>query len=141
MTNMPSTQPNAPDFVYYQRDDGINVYVLNRPTRPAIDELFEVGTRNDDLALAANRHVRSMIDLRKIMPTPYAGAKIVQSIASAPKNLRQSIAVITSNSITANLLRNIVNKLSDSEKASIQLFAAPEEGLEWLEQRQAEIGE
>lgn len=121
-------------FHYSLAEDGVHVFRFDDVTRASIDAWHDVVSQIDAEGEKHSSHIRYLYDLRKVMPTPYAIAQASKLSTMVPSNVRQSIAVLSGNSVTTNLFGGLVRRLMGSNERSIRFFNTEEDAMAWLEQ-------
>jgi hypothetical protein len=131
----------TPGLVVEHRPDGILIYRIRNVRRETADALYVAMTERDQDAYQSGRHVRSILDLRGAgWPTPYGAGKLIQSAEETPVGLRESVAVIVSDSIAMQLISLLLHRLPSRTQKVTRLFSTEEEAIEWLTQRLEQIG-
>ena len=126
-------------FTATLRPDGIWVYRFTDVTREAMDAWYETSVRHDMEYDARGEHLRRLILIdRLIMPTPYAIGRTREAAEKTPLTLRESNALVLTQSLTLRLIVMGVQRLP-GQPGSIRVFLNEPDALEWLESRQKEL--
>ncbi len=140
---MPETQGKSTQtgFSVTYREDGIIVYHLADVRRSTIDTWVEISHQHEAEALAENRHLRRVMDIREAgFPTPYSTIKTADLAKNSAHELRKSFAILVRDSMSGEIIRNAmrhINKWVDSTR----LFTDEQDALDWLNDRLTELGE
>lgn len=121
--------------VYYRREDGIHYYHVDKPTRDNIDYIAKIMKANDQQDATDGVHACSIYGVRDMYITPYLLARAVETARSTPPDLHESIAIVTTDSITMSVARVFVNRLPQRNQSAFRIFRSMEEGIAWLNQR------
>jgi hypothetical protein len=128
-------------FTVDHREDGIIVYRMVNVRRETIDSWVQAFQQHEEEALAENRHLRRLMDIRGAgLPTPYAIAKAVEVVSNDPEGLRESYAILVGDSMTSQILSNSLRHLR-KWISNTSLFTDEQTALHWLDERLAELGE
>jgi hypothetical protein len=139
---MADSIPPSPGLTVERREDNITVIRIRDTRRATADAMYEALHALDQACFAAGRHNRLLVDGRGAgWPTPYVAGKAIQASKETPAGLRESTAVVVTESVAARLLDLLIRKLSPRAQQTIRLFASEESAFAWLDQRLAELGE
>jgi hypothetical protein len=141
-TIMSVSHSEAPceDFTIEYHDDGLIVYRVTAVKRQVVDCWVETFKRHEEKALADQRHLRRLMDVRGAgFPTPYAMSKAVEIVSHDPEDLRESYAILVGDSATNQIFSAALGHL-DKWLSNTRLFTDEQNALEWLQQRLAELG-
>jgi hypothetical protein len=124
-------------FAVDYRDDGVIVYHFWDVHRETVDTWFEVTTKHDQEAFAANEHLRRIFYFHgTLMPTPYAFSLAHKAADLTPDGLVESVAIVVENLLVFQLIATFVNRLPIRQARSVtRIFRDVDSALEWLKQR------
>ena len=117
---------------YVLHENGIHEFVINRPTKLAVDELVGyINTKLNDIP--PDQTVRELVDFSVgVPPIAYMARQARATIgSSAPPNLR--VALLYQQSTAITILRTLVD-LVQLGTVHVKAFRAPQRGeaIEWL---------
>ena len=137
----PPTEPTeiVKGLIYYQRPDEIVVYKFTKMTRKLIDTYALCSEYNDARILAENGHSRVLYDGRGMFPTPYFISTVIRLAKETPRELKESIAIVTGDNLTTSVMRTVIKKLDPKLQNAILFFKNEEDALRWLNKRHAEM--
>jgi hypothetical protein len=139
---MSDATPPAPGLTVEQREDGITVIRIRDTRRITADAMYEALRELDQACAAAGRHNRVLVDGRGAgWPTPYVAGRAIQASKETPTGLRESTAVVASESVAVRLIDLMIRKLTPRAQQTIRLFPDETSALAWLDQRLAELGD
>ena len=139
---MDEQQPRVPGMHIETTEDGILIIRVDNVRRETVDALCELMRAFDLEGAALKRHNRSILALSKhVYPTPYATQRLVALAKSTPPELRESQAVVVSDSVVARLVRMLVGKLDNKARQAVNVFFNEQDGLLWLRERTRIIAE
>ncbi len=128
-------------FTVTTRKDGIIVYHVKDVRRDTIDSWLQAFQQHEEEALAANRHLRRLMDIRGAgLPTPYTITKAIEVISNDPEGLRESYAILVGDSMTSQILSSSLRHLR-KWISNTSLFTDEQTALDWLDERLSELGE
>ena len=139
---MSDATPPAPGLTVERREDGITILRIRDSRRVTADAMYEALRDLDQACFAAGRHNRLLVDARGAgWPTPYTAGRAIQASKETPAGLRESTAVVVSESVAVRLIDLLIRKLTPGAQQTIRLFRDEETALAWLDQRLAELGD
>jgi hypothetical protein len=139
---MSDSIPPAPGLTVERREDGIIVFRIRDTRRATADAMYEAFRESDQACHAAGRHNRTLVDTRGAgWPTPYIAGRAIQASKETPAGLRESTAVVASESVAVRLIDLLIRKLTPRAQQTIRIFPDEESAIAWLNQRLAELGE
>ena len=104
--NISHTETPCEGFTVEYRDDGIIVYRITAVRRQIVDHWVEIFKKHEEEALANQRHLRRLMDVRGAgFPTPYAIAKAVEIASNDPEGLRETYAILVGDSVANQIFR------------------------------------
>ncbi|MCA9890214.1 MAG: hypothetical protein KC546_17665 [Anaerolineae bacterium] len=128
-------------LTFYVRADGTEIYIFEGTRSDTINAWSQISIERDLAAVAEDRHLVCLYDLRGCALSPYAALQGYETIQQTPSAVRQSIAVITDNNAILRAMQSIVRRLTKPNlQQSILLFNDNASAEDWLNQRRAEIG-
>jgi hypothetical protein len=124
-----------------RREDGILVYRIRDMRRATVDATFAALHRFDIEATTQGYYLKRLIDVRGAgWPTPYALAKLIQVTNETPDELRESVAVLTTDSVAMRLIDLTLRKMPAQAKQVTRIFNTEDRALAWLHSQPPQDG-
>ncbi len=137
----PPTEPTEviDGFIYHQRSDDIVVYKFVKMTRKIVDYYAKCSEYNDARILAEDGHSQVMYDGRGVFPTPYFISTVIRLAKETPRELKESLAIVTGDNLTTSVIRTLIKKLDPKIQNEVLFFKNEEDAIRWLHKRHAEV--
>lgn len=127
-------------LTFYVRADGTDMYIFEDMRSETINAWSQIAIQRDLAAVAENRQLLCLYDLRGCTFGPYAALQAYETIQQTPSSLRQSIAVLIDNNASLRVMQGIIRRLTKPNlQQSILLFTDPANAELWLNKRRIEM--
>lgn len=127
-------------LTFYVRADETDMYIFEDTRSDTINAWSQIAIQRDLAAVAENRHLVCLYDLRGCAFGPYAALQAYETIQQTPSTVHQSIAVLIDDNAIMRAMQSIIRRLTKPNlQQSILLFTDPTNAELWLSQRRVEM--